>query len=199
MKIYGLTGGIASGKSTAAKVFAKLGATVIDADQVARDVMAKGQSAFDRVVAEFGSGIVGPDGEIDRRRLREQIFTDPDSKAKLDEISHPLIIGSIVGRVRDHFEHSTEPVIVEAALLIETEHPFPLSGLIVVYCTQRKQIQRLIQRDGVDEQQAQAALDSQMPMKEKLDYADFAIRNNGSLEALQRQVERLWQTLKSQH
>ena len=195
MKIYGLTGGIASGKSMAAKFFEELGATVIDADQVARDVMSQGQPTYEQVVAEFGTGILDDNGDIHRSKLRELIFTDPEAKEKLDNITHPPIIGNIIGRIREHFEQSQTPLIIEAALMVETRQSFPLEGLIVVYCSEKNQIKRICERDGVAEESAKAALASQMRMKEKIGYADYVIRNNGSLENLRKQVEKLWKKL----
>ena len=187
-QIIGLTGGIGSGKSLVAARFAELGVTVVNADTVAREVVAKGEPALDAIRAHFGEDIVLPNGELDRRKLREIIFNDPAQKKWLEALMHPIIRLRIV----DQLHAAISPyAILESPLLLETDQHLLVEKIIVVDVDETTQIVRASARDGSDATQIKNIIASQMPHSEKLQKADFVIDNSGSKEATFLQVESL--------
>ncbi len=187
-QIIGLTGGIGSGKSLVAARFAELGVTVVNADTVAREVVAKGEPALDAIRAHFGEDIVLPNGELDRRKLREIIFNDPAQKKWLEALMHPIIRLRIV----DQLHAAISPyAILESPLLLETDQHLLVEKIIVVDVDETTQIVRASARDGSDATQIKNIIASQMPRSEKLQKADFVIDNSGSKEATFLQVESL--------
>ncbi|MCR6650018.1 MAG: dephospho-CoA kinase [Cellvibrionaceae bacterium] len=184
--IIGLTGGIGSGKSLVAARFAELGITVVNADTVAREVVAKGEPALEKIREHFGKEILLPTGELDRRKLRGIIFNDPEQKKWLENLLHPII------RVRmvDQLQAAASPyAILESPLLLETDQHLLVEKIIVVDVDEATQIARASARDGADVEQIKNIIASQMPRAEKLQKADFVIDNGGSVEATYRQVE----------
>jgi dephospho-CoA kinase len=195
MKVYGLTGGIASGKSRVARLFAELGAHVLDADQIAREVVEPQGVAFESVIKRFGADIVKEDGTLDRARLRERIFSDSAGRQDLNAIVHPAVVRASLEKLAELEKVGTEIVIYEAALLVETGINVGFEGLIVVDAPEAVQVARLIARDKVDDSQAKAALNSQATRERRIEKADFVIDNGGDLADTRRQVNEIWSTI----
>lgn len=184
----GLTGGIASGKSTVAQLFAELGVPVIDADRIARRVVEPGSPGLQRVIVRFGAGFLAPDGTLDRRALRELIFKDSDAKRDLEGILHPLIRAEMQRQA----EVTTGPyLILEIPLLAESGRPAGVDRVLVVDAEEPDQIARLRARDGSSEQQACAILAAQASRAERLRLADDILDNSGRPADLRHGVERL--------
>jgi dephospho-CoA kinase len=196
MPLIGLTGGIASGKSVVAEMFKSLGAYVIDADQVSRNIMVPNSAVYRKVVQTFGREILEDDQTIDRKKLGDMVFGDPVKQAKLNECTHPEIFREIDRRVGEIRKKNPDAlIIVEAALLIETSVYQKFDKLIVVYADEGVQLKRLRERDGFTEEEALKRIRSQMPLKEKIKYADYVVHNNEGLDDTQKQVEEVYKTL----
>jgi dephospho-CoA kinase len=184
----GLTGGIASGKSTAAKFFGALGVPILDSDQVARDVVEPGQPPLERLVQRFGASILTPDGHLDRPALRDIIFSDPKARADLEELTHPAIGAAMEARSAS----AGGPYqILVIPLLVEKNLRSHVDRVLVVDCAQELQLRRLRARDHSTARQAQAILDAQAPRAVRLKAADDVITNDADMSAVQRQVETL--------
>ena len=184
----GLTGGIASGKSTVARLFAARGVPVIDLDQVAREVVEPGQPALDAIVSAFGAGVLDHDGRLDRRALRGRVFRDEAARRELEALLHPLILEATVR----HAEAAEGPYqVIVAPLLVE----FGLAGwadrVLVVDCPAEAQRERLMARDGSDEALARSILAAQATREQRLAAAHDVISNDGSPDQLPDAVERL--------
>jgi dephospho-CoA kinase len=195
VKVIGLTGGIASGKSLVAGLLGDLGAHVIDADAIAREVVAPGSPALRAIAAAFGPAVVRADGTLDRKALAERIFEDPAARRTLNSITHAEIrrrIKDAIGRVRAARPDAI--VVVDIPLLLDTAPPgaYALDGVVVVWVAEDEQLARLMARDGLDEAAARRRLASQRPLREKVVQADWVIDNSGTREETRRQVEALW-------
>ena len=196
----GLTGGIGTGKSTVARMLRDLGCHVFEADKIAHQFIEPGGAAYADVVREFGRGILGPDGRVDRAKLAAIVFADPARLARLNAIIHPLVLAAH-DRDLDALEQ-TEPHaigVIEAALLIEAGYHRKLDCLVVTWCTPEQQLTRLTQKDsgrGLTVEQARQRIALQMPLEEKRRLADEQIDCSGSLEFTRRQVEALVTKLK---
>lgn len=186
--ILGVTGGIGAGKTAATDHFEQLGIVVVDADVVAREVVEPGKPALNEIVAEFGSDILLPTGDLNRSALRELIFSDDIAKAKLNEIMHPAIRQAILTQLS---EAKSEYVILSAPLLFENKLEGYADQVLVIDVPETTQLQRASSRDDVTEAQIQAIINSQMPRQERLEKADFVIENIGSLTELHEQVRKL--------
>ena len=193
MLFVGLTGGIGSGKSTAARMLAERGAVVLDADTFAREAIARGTPGFDRVVLLFGPDVVGRDGDLDRGRIATEVFADPERRRALEAIVHPEVRLRIAQAVAEHAETS-EVVILNSPLLIETDGDRDCQVVVVVSATPQTQIARLVAR-GMDEADARARLAAQLPLARKVERADVVLDNEGTPSQLEEQVERLWSDL----
>jgi dephospho-CoA kinase len=192
----GLTGGIASGKSTVAEAFAQLGATVLDADKVAREVVLPGQPAWRKLQQAFGPEFFLPDGEVNRSKLRRLVFSNPEERGKLNAIVHPEVMKEINRRFEQLATSSQDAVVVvDVPLLLEAGVAHRFDRLIVVYVTENVQIKRLRERDGLSLEEARRALRTQMALNEKVEHADYVIYNSGTLDETQAQVEKVWQEL----
>jgi dephospho-CoA kinase len=181
MIVAGLTGGIASGKSTVAGFLAEAGAQIVDADKIAREAAAVGTETWSRIVAHFGDGVLLNGGEIDRRRLGQIIFNDPVHKAHLNRIVHPVVMRESarqLERIRQRFPHAV--AVMDVPLLIETGMHEGLTEIILVYVPEVLQLARLMKRDAIDRVEALARIRSQMPIEEKKRYATLLIDNSGS-------------------
>ncbi|MFZ5492844.1 MAG: dephospho-CoA kinase [Pseudomonadota bacterium] len=187
MLVVGLTGGIASGKSTAAAFFRQLCVPVVDADQVARDVVAPGSPGLAAVGAAFGPGVLQVDGTLDRRRLREIVFADAAERRRLEAILHPLIRDEIRARLA---QIRAPYCVLDAPLLIESP---PLRALVqrilVIDVPVALQIARLMRRDGMTAAQCEAMLAAQASRERRLEGADDVVDNASDMKALQRQLE----------
>ncbi len=191
----GLTGGIASGKSLVAGILRELGAAVIDADQIAREVLAPGGEAYDAVVQAFGPGAVRPEGTIDRKALAATIFADAAARHQLNALTHPAIRRRMSAEAaRLEGTPGIDVIVFDIPLLLETTdgRDFDLAGIVVVYADDDVRLARLTTRDGLSEAEARARLRAQMPLREKLVHADWTIDNNGLPEETRRQAEQVW-------
>lgn len=184
----GLTGGIASGKSTAAKFFGALGVPILDSDQVAREVVEPGQPPLERLVERFGRGILTPDGHLDRPALRNIVFSDPKARADLENLTHPAIGAAM--EARSAATGGPYQILV-IPLLIEKNLGSQVNRVLVVDCEEELQIRRLHTRDGSTRAQAQAILDAQVSRSARLKAADDVIRNDADMGAVQTQVAEL--------
>ena len=184
----GLTGGIATGKSTVAGFFRARGIPVVDADQIARDVVAPGQPAFVEIVNTFGAEFLGPDGGLDREKLGAKVFGDADARATLEGITHPRIAEASSTRLREEAASGAPYVMYEAALLVENGSHRAFGALVVVSLEAEQQLARLMARSGLDEASARARIASQLPLADKIAVADFVIRNEGAIPETEAQV-----------
>ncbi|MBW1879335.1 MAG: dephospho-CoA kinase [Deltaproteobacteria bacterium] len=193
MKVVGLTGGIATGKSVVAKMLRiHHQVPVIDLDRVAREVVEPGKPALRAIVAHFGEEVLRVDGTLDRGALRHRIATDPDARRALESITHPAI-REVAAKVLGELALTGVPAaVVEAALLVETGSWRRYPVLIVVTCDPETQLRRLVERDGQTEEEARALIAAQLPMAEKEAVATHVIRNEGDLQALEAEVDRVW-------
>lgn len=187
--LIGLTGNIATGKSTVARMLAELGATVIDADWVAHEVMRAGTPVHQAVVAAFGPGVLRPDGEIDRARLGGIVFSDPQVLAQLEAIVHPAVGEEVARRIA---AAPTPVVVVEAIKLIESEMARVCDALWVTTCPPAEQVRRLMADRGLSRQEAEQRVNAQPPQEEKIALADVVIHTGGTMEETLAQVERWW-------
>jgi dephospho-CoA kinase len=188
VKLVGLTGGIASGKSTVAKILEHLGAAIVNADVLAREVVEPDQEAWKDIVARFGPDVLKPDQTLDRQKLRTVIFNDPDARKELEAIIHPRVRALAEQRIREHGAAGFAIVVYEVPLLFEAKIHEWLRPVILVACDIDTQRRRLEQRDQIDSAAAQKIIDAQMSLEEKRRLADYVIENNGSLSDLERQV-----------
>lgn len=190
----GLTGGIASGKSTVTRVFGSHGVPIIDADVIARDIVQPGKVAYDSILDVFGEDIVLPSGGLDRGKLRDIIFSDRSAKSKLEKIVHPAINREI----RDQMQSLAAEtyIIVDIPLLVEKNYPSYFDEIIVVDCSFEQQLERLLQRDGMSEDIAVKMIDAQITRDERLKFATHVIHNMGNLDAIERQVTALHNNFK---
>ncbi len=197
MLIVGLTGGMACGKSFVAEALRKLGCYVIEADEVARHIMQPGEEAYAAVVGAFGTGILDAAGKIDRSRLAEIVFGDPEQLQRLNATVHPGVRKRALSefeQIGDRDPHAV--VIYVAAILIESGASREMDKIVVVSCDREQQIQRAMHRPGAVESAVLARLESQMPLKEKLTFADYVVDTSGTKEDALRQIEVVYQDLR---
>ena len=191
----GLTGGAASGKSTVSAILKDLGATVIDVDLVARDVVRKGSRCLEKIVEYFGESILLEDGSLNRKKLRDIVFSSKQKLEILNSITHP----EIITRVKDQLEFlekkGLDKVVVDAAILIEMGLHKLVDVVWLVKVDRETQISRLMERDGTYRQKAEAIINAQMPLEEKIKYAHEIIDNSGTLEELEARVKELWKSM----
>jgi dephospho-CoA kinase len=192
MKVIGLTGGIASGKSTVARILAECGASVIDADLLAREVVMPGTSAYTAIVEEFGEAILNPDRTIDRKALGRIVFADPDARCRLERITHPAIRRRAEEELTELQKAGIPVVFYMAPLLIEAGVTSRVDEIWVVYADQETQLDRLMRRDGISHDEALQRLAAQMPMDEKKKHGTVVIDNRGTPEETERQVRDAW-------
>lgn len=192
MRLIGLTGGIATGKSTVARMLAGHGAIVIDADALAREVVRPGEPAFDQVVERFGIDIVLPDGTLDRARLGDSVFADSGARRDLERITHPRITEMLRERIAEALAGSAPLVVVDVPLLFENGREAMFEGVLLVYAPADVQVLRLRERNGLDDEAARQRLAAQMPIEEKRARATWVIDNSGSLDATGREVDAWW-------
>ena len=196
-RYFGLTGGIASGKSTVAAMFRELGAHIVDADKVGHELLLPSSPAHQEVVAAFGKEILDTAGQIDRRRLGALVFADPARLQQLNRIVHPRIIERVEQLAVEHCSRNPEAVvIVDAALIYETGIAGLFAKVIVAWCRPEQQMERFMAKTGVSREEAGQRISSQMPTEEKRRRADFVIDCSGSFEETRRQVEFLYPRLR---
>ena len=197
MKLVGLTGGIASGKSTVAKILEGLGAAIIDADVLSREVVEPDQDAWKDIVASFGTEIVQADRTLDRTKLRTIIFNNPEARKTLESIIHPRVRALAEKRIGERAAAGYAVIVYEVPLLFEGNLHEWLRPVILVACDVDTQRGRLQKRDRLAAAEAQKHIDAQMSLEEKRRLADYVIENNGSLEDLERQVRAVLEKIKA--
>jgi dephospho-CoA kinase len=194
--LVGLTGGIATGKSTVSEMLRRLGCEIIDADRLARDVVEPEQPAWKQIVAEFGPGVVTADGSLDRKKLGAIVFADPERRRRLEAITHPAIRARLLARLDELAARGFAGVVVfDAAVMIESGNYKNMDRLVVVVTDDATQAARLQERDGTDEVEGRRKIASQMPLAEKAKLADYVIDNSGDREATAAEVRRVFAAL----
>lgn len=194
-KIIGITGGIATGKSTVTDILIKKGYTVIDADKIARQVVKVGFPAYMEIVSYFGKSILKEDKTIDRQKLGKLIFRDKSSRKKLNDIVHPHVLFAIKKNINKHIEEE-KFLFVDVPLLIEEldkfqEHEIFFDEIWLVYVDEKTQMDRLVKRDGISKEEAVCRIKAQMSIEMKRDYATRIIDNRGDKESLEKQLEEM--------
>lgn len=201
MRVVSLTGGVASGKSLVLRTFTNLGAYAIDCDALSREAVVPCSEAWWEIVRLFGKGIVNRDLEIDRKKLREIVFSDLKKRKALEKIIHPEVKRKCAERIEAMRKIESEPnaplVVVDVPLLIETGMHAEFDMVIVVYVSEETQIRRVMERDGITKAKARKMIALQMPLKAKLQYADIVITNEGTRKATEKQVRRVFAALSS--
>ena len=192
MRVIGLTGGIASGKTSVASYFQERGVEVIDADQLARQAVEPGSAGLQRVVAAFGGDLLTTDGQLDRKRLGAQVFSDPLKRARLEEILHPEIKRLAKNRIARAAAAGQRVVIYMAPLLIESGVTDRVDDIWVVTVRPEVQLERLMRRDGITRTEAQQIISSQMPLAIKETYGRVVIDNSGTPQATAKMLAQLW-------
>jgi len=197
MLIVGLTGGVASGKTGTSQVLKEEGAYIIDADQIARELVQPQKPAWNELIRAFGKEILQEDGSIHRKKLAEKVFADPKQRKRLNQILHPRIKEEMGRRTKEIGQKDPEAIVViDAPLLVELGDHHEMDKLIVVTSTQTQQIERLKDRDGISPEAALKILSSQMSLGEKVKLADFVIGNEGSLEDTKKRAREVFKELK---
>ena len=193
----GLTGGLACGKTFVGEALASFGCLLIQADVLGHEALARGGEVYPMVVEEFGTGILGADGEVDRRALAAQVFGAPDRLARLNGLVHPWVVRKEEALVADFgATHPKGIAVVEAAILIETGSYTRFDRMILVTCREEQQVERALRRSGAAETDVRARLSRQMPVAEKLKYADFVIDTSGEKTETLRQTREVFEALR---
>ena len=190
-RVIGITGGIASGKSSVSTFIRELGFSVIDADVVAREVVEPGEEAYHEIVKEFGESILMPEGDINRATLGDLIFHNEDKRLKLNSIVHPAVRKRMRELAEKAFQDGAETVFMDIPLLFESKLTFMVEKTLLVYVDEEIQLARLMKRNNLSEKDALARIASQMPLKEKKALADAVVDNNGDLEETKEQVRQV--------
>ena len=196
MRIFGLTGGIGCGKSLVAKLISEAGVPIVDADQVAREVVKPGTKYYAEIVERFGKSVLAPDGRIDRKTLGGIVFADPARRAELESITHPPIREGIEAALAELEGAGHHAAVVEAALLHENRRASRFEAVVCVYCDPGTQLQRIVARDGIPPGEAQKKIGAQMDSREKARLSDHVIDNSGSPEETKCQILALLALLK---
>lgn len=191
MLVIGLTGGIGSGKSTVSARLAERGAVVVDADAIVREVQAPGTPVFAAMVERFGPGVVAPDGALDRAAVADLVFTDGDALADLNAIVHPAVGKEIADRMAA-LADTDDVVILDVPLLVESKHPYPVDGLLVVDVDPEVALERLVAQRGMGEDDVRARMARQASRADRVARADRVIDNSGSPAELEAQVDEAW-------
>lgn len=198
-RIIGLTGGIGSGKSTVARRFAELGASVYSADAIARQALEPGEKCYQPVIDAFGESILTQDGRIDRKALANIVFSNERKRTMLNEIIHPYVIDQLFSRAETDLSKSSGAIaIFDIPLLFESGLDAQMDRTITVSCEESERVRRIVERDQVTSEHALARIRAQMPEEEKRLRADYVLDNNGSLDDLIQQVDALFELLKAE-
>jgi dephospho-CoA kinase len=194
---FGLTGGIASGKSTVARYFQDLGACIIDADHVGHEMIEPGKPAYQEILRHFGNDVLNSSGQIDRKKLGPIVFADPHQLHALNAIVHPRIVERVDELAGGYYAANPQAVvIVDAALIFESGIGGSLRKVIVAWCRPEQQVERLMAKTEASREEAERRIRAQIPVEEKLRRADYTIDCSGSMEETRLQVERLFEDLK---
>ncbi len=195
MKVIGLTGGIGSGKSTVSQYLAELGAVILDADKVGHKAFKPHTEAWHKVVATFGRQILTPTGEIDRKKLGEIVFSQPESLAQLNQIMHPRMHYLMKAQIEEYRRQGVDVVVLEAAVLIEANWTSLVDEVWVTVAPEAMVLKRIKQQRGLAEEQTLARIRSQLPHEERIKHADVVINNDGDLDQVKIKVKELWERL----
>lgn len=193
--ILGLTGGIATGKSTVAKMFIEKGIPVIDTDLISRNILNKGTEAYYEIVKSFSSEILLTDLEINRKKLARKIFSNPQKREILNNIVHPKVKEIVDSEIAKHEELATNIIVIDVPLLFETNYQDVVDKTIVVYTTLAQQMSRLISRDNITKEYAQMKINAQMSLSDKVDLADYVINNSFSILDTKRDFNKILKDL----
>ncbi|HOH89304.1 MAG TPA: dephospho-CoA kinase [Bacillota bacterium] len=193
--VIGLTGGIASGKSTVSAKLKELGAAVIDADLLARDVVRKGEIAYNKIVQCFGEDILLPGGDIDRKKLGNIVFSDKEKLALLNSITHPEIINRMKERIQELKAEGAKVIVVDAAILIEMGLHKYVDSVWVLSVDRETQLKRLVERDKFNYREAENRINSQFTNEVRKKYADVVIDNSKPIEEVEKRLEELWNNI----
>jgi dephospho-CoA kinase len=194
MRLIGVTGGIATGKSTVDRMLADHGAIVIDADELAREAVGPGEPTLDEVATRFGRDVIRPDGTLDRGRVGEIVFADAEARRDLERITHPRIMELMQERIATALAGPAPLVAVDVPLLFESAREGMFEGVLLVYAPRDVQLRRLRERNGLDEDAALQRLAAQLPIAEKRDRATWIIDNSHGIDATARAVDLWWAT-----
>jgi len=195
--VLGVTGGVASGKTTVANMLMALGAPIVDLDLIARQVVAPGKPAWKDIRGYFGDKVIRKDGTIDRKRLSGIVFRDPSKRKKLETFTHPPILEGFARQVNEIMGKNGCGIIQAVIpLLFEVNLQHLVHKILVVYIPPHQQIERLAKRDKISKEEAENILKAQLPIDKKLEHADFVIHNERSVDETRRQVKALWKELK---
>ncbi|MEH7108155.1 dephospho-CoA kinase [Bacillus sp. JJ1764] len=186
--VIGLTGGIASGKSTVSNMFKEWDIRVVDADVESRLAVEKGEPAYLKIVEKFGCDVLLPDGGINREKLGSIIFHDAKKRQLLNQIVHPEVRNRMKQRIEEGIKNREKVIVLDIPLLFESKLTFMVEKTILIYVDEPTQLQRLIQRNQLSTEDAQARIYSQMPLKDKVQLADAVINNNGTIEETEKQL-----------
>ncbi len=192
MYLIGLTGGIASGKSTVSRMLSSLGAFIVDVDKISREITEPGKPAWQDIVNTFGQDMVQADGQIDRKRLGQLVFSNKQARFKLEQITHPRIEAAANAAITAAAASGFSVIILDAPLLIEVGWQAKVDAVWVVYVDEQTQLARLMSRDKSTEAAARARINAQLALSEKLKYADVVINNNTTIESTQSAVLKAW-------
>ena len=194
-KIIGLTGGIGSGKSTVSKCLAELGAVIIDADKVGHEAFKPGTEAWREVVATFGKQVLTPGGEIDRKKLGEIVFSQPESLSRLNQIMHPRMYDMMKAQIEEYCRQGVDVVVLEAAILLETNWASLVDEVWVTVTPEVMVLDRVKKQRGLAEEETLARIRSQLSSEERVKHADVVINNDGDLDEVKAKVRELWKKL----
>lgn len=189
--VFGITGGIGSGKSRVAALLRERGVPIVDADELAREVVAPGSPGLAEIAEEFGAGVLAPDGTLDRKRLAALVFSNETARNRLNAITHPKVRALSRARFAELARQGASLAGYDVPLLFEAGLEAALRPIVVVAASEATQVARVMARDGATEAEARARIAAQLPMAEKRQRADYVLENDGSLEALAEQVDRL--------
>lgn len=196
LKVIGVTGGLCTGKTTVARFFAELGAEVLDADEIAHQVMRPDEKPWEEIVDAFGEDVLDNDRTINRKRLAKIVFESREALERLEGIVHPAVIGEIQkSLIQIKAKKSASFVVIDAPLLIEAGLDKIVDELVVVKVSQGKQIERTVSFGRITRDQAMKRIAYQLPLTKKIEKADYVIDNSGSLDQTRRQVERIWRKI----
>jgi dephospho-CoA kinase len=195
--LLGVTGGVASGKTTVVRMLEQLGAPVIDFDLLSQRVVEPEKPAWKEIVAYFGEQVLLEDRTLDRKKLSEIVFCDREKRKRLEGFIHPRVFDEFINLVKEHTSRNPNAIIqVDVPLMIEINLQYVFHKILLVYMPEEMQIERLIKRDRISEEMARNMIRSQLPIEEKRGYADFIVDNSGTLDQTRRQVEEIWKKLK---
>jgi len=194
-KVIGLTGGIGSGKSTVSQLLTELGAVILDADKVGHEAFKPDTAAWQEVVATFGRQILTPTGEVDRQKLGEIVFNNPDALSQLNQIMHPRMRDMMKVQIEEYQRQGIDVVVLEAAVLIEANWTSLVDEVWVTVAPEAMVLERLKGQRGLAEEQTLARIRSQLSSEERVRHADVIINNDGDLAELRVKVKELWQKL----